>query len=111
DRQVMIASVRKECELVSAFVFLVIQRPPAFTLFPYTTLFRSRNREDDREANQHTSEDRALPGGNHDDPFRVVVGELLLIVDSLVQGRKGLLERRALPGGFHQARRSLVPRV
>src|SRR5438132_5660197 len=30
--------------LVSLFFFLVIRRPPRSTLFPYTTLFRSRSR-------------------------------------------------------------------
>src|SRR3989441_13124248 len=29
------------------FFFLMIRRPPRSTLFPYTTLFRSRAREDD----------------------------------------------------------------
>src|SRR5260221_9078071 len=32
------------CSLLSAcFFFLMIRRPPRSTLFPYTTLFRSRN--------------------------------------------------------------------
>src|ERR1039457_7454139 len=30
--------------------FLMIQRPPRSTLFPYTTLFRSQKRETDRSA-------------------------------------------------------------
>src|SRR5687768_18218240 len=30
------------------FVFLMIRQPPRSTLFPYTTLFRSRRRERDR---------------------------------------------------------------
>src|SRR5438309_3416430 len=29
-------------DLVLVFYFLVLRRPPRFTLFPYTTLFRSR---------------------------------------------------------------------
>src|SRR5690625_6306952 len=28
------------------FLFLIIRRPPIFTLFPYTTLFRSKNIDD-----------------------------------------------------------------
>src|SRR5437588_690264 len=32
--------------LVSFFFFLMIRRPPRSTLFPYTTLFRSRGRGD-----------------------------------------------------------------
>src|SRR5216684_7062684 len=31
------------------FFFLMIRRPPRSTLFPYTTLFRSRSRRSDRE--------------------------------------------------------------
>src|SRR5438093_3141945 len=31
------------CTLTSAFFFLIIRRPPRSTLFPYTTLFRSRS--------------------------------------------------------------------
>src|SRR2546426_3865457 len=31
---------------VWSFFFLMIRRPPRSTLFPYTTLFRSRNSED-----------------------------------------------------------------
>src|SRR5690348_18016811 len=32
------------CTLFSFFFFLMIRRPPRSTLFPYTTLFRSRRR-------------------------------------------------------------------
>src|ERR1035437_10708898 len=31
------------CRVVFFFFFLMIRRPPRSTLFPYTTLFRSRN--------------------------------------------------------------------
>src|SRR2546430_15167593 len=31
------------CFLANLFFFLMIRRPPRSTLFPYTTLFRSRN--------------------------------------------------------------------
>src|SRR5258706_14220912 len=31
------------CNLVEAFFFLMIRRPPRSTLFPYTTLFRPRD--------------------------------------------------------------------
>src|SRR5688572_33472069 len=40
------------------FFFLMIRRPPRSTLFPYTTLFRSGDRE--RGSHQH--------GGNHARP-------------------------------------------
>src|SRR3712207_8719464 len=33
------------------FFFLMIRRPPRSTLFPYTTLFRSVELDDDRDAN------------------------------------------------------------
>src|SRR6266704_2502331 len=47
---------KKHCTLISAsfqatlliFFFLMIRRPPRSTLFPYTTLFRSRHRRADR---------------------------------------------------------------
>src|SRR2546430_6707968 len=37
----------KRCAFYFFFFFLMIRRPPRSTLFPYTTLFRSR---DDRDA-------------------------------------------------------------
>src|SRR2546422_9038917 len=33
----------RPCDLYLVFFFLMIRRPPRSTLFPYTTLFRSRN--------------------------------------------------------------------
>src|SRR2546429_1708073 len=41
------------------FFFLMIRRPPRSTLFPYTTLFRSRARPDDeaRRVRQHGARD------------------------------------------------------
>src|SRR5256885_14306076 len=59
------------------FFFLMIRRPPRSTLFPYTTLFRSRGATDarihalhggrrerrrDREREQHVADDDRLPG-------------------------------------------------
>src|SRR5438046_8629608 len=38
----------------------MIRRPPRSTLFPYTTLFRSERRLDERFAAQQTSVDRAM---------------------------------------------------
>src|SRR2546430_5426640 len=38
---------------VVCFFFLMIRRPPRSTLFPYTTLFRSRFREVGREQKSH----------------------------------------------------------
>src|SRR2546429_4606490 len=34
------------------FFFLMIRRPPRSTLFPYTTLFRSLTRHDERRSNK-----------------------------------------------------------
>src|SRR5215467_15733784 len=41
------------------FFFLMIRRPPRSTLFPYTTLFRSHRRLDDRRPGGHGA-DRQL---------------------------------------------------
>src|SRR6478752_10427346 len=37
-----ILTLLRYCSLLSFFFFLMIRRPPRSTLFPYTTLFRSR---------------------------------------------------------------------
>src|SRR5438874_6715770 len=43
------------------FFFLMIRRPPRSTLFPYTTLFRSRPRPA-RHSSRHSSPQRQRPG-------------------------------------------------
>src|SRR3712207_7035496 len=47
------------------FFFLMIRRPPRSTLFPYTTLFRSRNHipdiRDTRHEHEHTLEPETEP--------------------------------------------------
>src|SRR5256885_6541744 len=40
----------------------MIRRPPRSTLFPYTTLFRSRQQFDGRTAHAHTSAQEFMPG-------------------------------------------------
>src|SRR5947207_7074702 len=40
------------------FFFLMIRRPPRSTLFPYTTLFRSRGREDGADCPHRVTRDR-----------------------------------------------------
>src|SRR5256885_13264850 len=50
------------------FFFLMIRRPPRSTLFPYTTLFRSRRRADGG-AGAHVDGANFLAGG-HGDPER-----------------------------------------
>src|SRR5215475_14856613 len=39
--------------VVSPFFFLMIRRPPRSTLFPYTTLFRSRRRHEPLVVRRH----------------------------------------------------------
>src|SRR6266705_4912469 len=43
------------------FFFLMIRRPPRSTLFPYTTLFRSRRRRQDRRAPARRSQPEHSP--------------------------------------------------
>src|SRR3712207_8210364 len=40
---------------MAIFFFLMIRRPPRSTLFPYTTLFRSKHGKAARERRQHAS--------------------------------------------------------
>src|SRR6266516_6198018 len=48
------------------FFFLMIRRPPRSTLFPYTTLFRSRRaRGADRGRSRHPSSGRPPPESPH----------------------------------------------
>src|SRR3546814_20526694 len=50
------------CFLVFCFFFLLIQRPPrstpTYTLFPYTTLFRSADAPADAGPQRHTVDER-----------------------------------------------------
>src|SRR6266496_2110098 len=46
--------------IISFFFFLMIRRPPRSTLFPYTTLFRSRRHQPGRRPRQPS--DHRLPG-------------------------------------------------
>src|SRR3712207_8850555 len=46
---------------LSFFFFLMIRRPPRSTLFPYTTLFRSRRSEPGRAAVRFSRSFTALP--------------------------------------------------
>src|SRR2546430_15927163 len=50
----------------NVYFFLMIRRPPRSTLFPYTTLFRSRTRDDadaDRRAARTSAGGLGVPGG------------------------------------------------
>src|SRR5205807_8805578 len=49
-------------QMISLF-FLIIRRPPTSTLFPYTTLFRSRRRTDART--RHAAANRAQKENPH----------------------------------------------
>src|SRR3712207_9390487 len=46
------------CIMCSRFFFLMIRRPPRSTLFPYTTLFRSRRRPSSTRAVTRASASR-----------------------------------------------------
>src|SRR5256885_16701608 len=51
------------------FFFLMIRRPPRSTLFPYTTLFRSDERADDREQRPrvHPAIEKPAAGAEQED--------------------------------------------
>src|SRR2546429_5958669 len=53
--------------LLFFFFFLMIRRPPRSTLFPYTTLFRSKKRPpaDWRASNKHVTRKLILAGSTH----------------------------------------------
>src|SRR3712207_8907364 len=52
---------------MSLFFFLMIRRPPRSTLFPYTTLFRSRTLDSPpRTVANHTKRQEILIGSRHD---------------------------------------------
>src|SRR5256885_3674951 len=57
------ACVIDNCELYVNFFFLMIRRPPRSTLFPYTTLFRSRG--DEGRPGQAQEGPRSLAGEAH----------------------------------------------
>src|SRR5687768_18290643 len=68
------------------FFFLMIRRPPRSTLFPYTTLFRSKAREASRAAASQVRRKTAisnrlnLPGKLHDcDSTNPEVSELFIV--------------------------------
>src|SRR2546430_3818270 len=51
-----------DCE-TTFFFFLMIRRPPRSTLFPYTTLFRSRERHGGRDRRRLQPSHRQAPAG------------------------------------------------
>src|SRR5215469_18375429 len=50
--------IRSECLVSFFFFFLMIRRPPRSTLFPYTTLFRSRRLPVRRRVRHRRAQDR-----------------------------------------------------
>src|SRR5438093_9819606 len=50
----------------SSFLFLMLRRPPRSTLFPYTTLFRSRRRLADAPAHDHPAHGSRAPRRSSD---------------------------------------------
>src|SRR5215211_1952615 len=92
------------------FFFLMIRRPPRSTLFPYTTLFRSRTAHEDGLAGGRPSVPRPAGGAHH----RVVVRRLDGVASReypRVQGRRrdshGFFAWRSRPcrGGDDRSRR------
>src|SRR6266487_1959079 len=101
---------------VCFFFFLMIRRPPRSTLFPYTTLFRSRSISSRKLSASRRYSSRSQANGCNDRPTmpdqaiaqeRPARGELLTLdVDSLAYGGKGVARRNgyvvfvsgALPG-------------
>src|SRR5207253_8163222 len=85
------------------FVFIVIPRPPHSTLFPYTTLFRSR-----AEMSEHARLAHVRDFGQRADrqPFEAHVGGQRK--RGVEDGRAGLLAllQRALRGRVAKRRRS-----
>src|SRR5690625_7531364 len=75
--------------ILSSFYFLTIRRPPTSTLFPYTTLFRSR--DDYREALQ----------GLHN--------RLILLIGGPNAGRRPLINDRAVPAVLRGRARLVEP--
>src|SRR5439155_9100254 len=76
-------SSRAVCTSSSLF-FLMIRRPPRSTLFPYTTLFRSR----------HAHVDRSIGDGHHD-VDRFLVGVLQRHGDGHVEEFAELIDRKS----------------
>src|SRR3712207_9541793 len=67
--------------LVFFFFFLMIRRPPRSTLFPYTTLFRSRVEQQDRAAVVRQRGSGIEPSGHHCGGGRLH-DQLLMVVRS-----------------------------
>src|SRR2546430_17497643 len=84
------------------FFFLMIRRPPRSTLFPYTTLFRSRGPGGD-PGHRTVLPSPALPG-RRAPPGPAVVGQR-------GGNRAGAEERTGDPGGGHHGARARAPRV
>src|SRR3712207_8948335 len=68
---------RYQYNRVHYFFFLMIRRPPRSTLFPYTTLFRSRRRRRARPAMRYSGSDSTSSAMN----MRM---RLLLTVNSII---------------------------
>src|ERR1041384_4412553 len=86
----------------------MIRRPPRSTLFPYTTLFRSRGME---PGMHHQPGDLVSPPGGGADGLRIVVGDLRL-ADHRLRIEAGLADvlQRGLVGRPHEDDDNMVPR-
>src|SRR3712207_7471607 len=73
------------------FFFLMIQRPPRSTLFPYTTLFRSLRRYDDTRCGIWVTEQPLVPPG----PCRWLSPSLIYFCRREQRGPTGGLDRKS----------------
>src|SRR5689334_23632033 len=86
--------------LCSLFFFLLIRRPPRSTLFPYTTLFRSRRAVQQPRARARLARLEALGGRLLRHPRRAAVREARQLE------RQRVARRGELPRFLHRDRKS-----
>src|SRR5256885_5912187 len=89
------------------FFFLMIRRPPRSTLFPYTTLFRSRAREGRRPRGRSAparTRDRRRPARRGDDRSEEHTSELQspcnLVCRLLLEKKKNNMAAAATPAAL-----------
>src|SRR3712207_7881759 len=81
--------------LLRFFFFLMIRRPPRSTLFPYTTLFRSRETrrpprrpQGDRRQGQASRQSRELCGGRSEEHTSELQSRQYLVCRLLLEKKK-----------------------
>src|SRR5690348_18210242 len=88
------------------FFFLMIRRPPRSTLFPYTTLFRSRNKRPDGTIDGTT--DRFRTGGLQFGYRQFVIGGLVYTNDPKNEGGRSEEHTSELQSPVHLVCRLLL---